>query len=340
MPDKITDNQRITKEESGMIGFLQTIAILSVITAHVVSRVSTGGLRTAVTSVLSAWGCVGVAVFFVLGGFLYHREPGDTRSFWRKKLHSLILPWLVCSFLTYAIKVVTSHQLGLLDYCKWIFGYGTWYYYSTVYIIFLALFRFLKKYDTCLYAAIGINVISLIAATLSKAYLSVPYLSTYLNIFNWIGFFALGILIRKYRLDRKLLSAKWPLIVSAVLCAVMLGLMFLLDKWGYFSIFGMLFELSLAVVLLYIAKALSRSVKLIYIYIYIASIGKYAYCIYLLHMPIVQPICARLPGIWVFDLIKPLLGLAIMVCIIYIGKKICKLLPFGDTLCRLIGIRF
>ena len=29
MPDKIVDNQKITKDESRMIGFLQTVAILS-----------------------------------------------------------------------------------------------------------------------------------------------------------------------------------------------------------------------------------------------------------------------------------------------------------------------
>lgn len=333
--DKIVDNQKITNNESRMIGFLQAIAILSVITAHVVSNVSASGFRTAITSVLSAFGCVGVAVFFTLGGFLYHREPKDTGRFWRKKLHSLLLPWFICSLITYIIKVVTSHQVGLLDYCKWVFGYGTWYYYSTVYVIFLALFRFLKKRDAYLYATIGVNVISLVVSTVSKQYLSIPFLSTYLNVFNWIGFFALGILIRKYRLDRKLLSTHWPLVISAVLAGVTLILMFILDKWGYFSIFGMIFELSFAVILMYIARATCGFAWAQYI----ALIGKYTYCIYLLHMPIVQPICARLPNIWVFDVIKPLLGLAIMVCLVYFGKKICKLLPFGDSLCRLVGIR-
>lgn len=334
--DKIVDDHAITPNESRMIGFLQTIAIVSVITAHVVSPASGNGFREAVTSVLSAFGCVGVAVFFVLGGFLYHREPGDTGRFWRKKFHGLILPWLVCSLITYIIKIITTQQIGLLDYCKWVLGYGTWYYYSTVYVVFLALFRFLKKHDACLYAAIGVNAISLIAATVSKQYLATPYLSTYLNVFNWIGFFALGVLIRKYRLDRKLLRSIWPLVLSAVLCAAALILMFALDKWGYFSILGMVFELSFAVVLLYIAKAICRF-KWAH---HIADIGKYTYCIYLLHMPIVQPICARLPGTWALDLVKPLLGFAIMVCLIYVGKKICKLLPFGDSLCRLVGIRF
>lgn len=333
--ERIVDHQKITNNESRMIGFMQTLAIASVITAHVVSQSSDGGIRQAVTSVLSAFGCVGVAIFFTLGGFLYHREAGDVGSFWRKKLHSLLIPWLVCSLITYAIKVVTTHQIGLLDYCKWVFGYGTWYYYSTVYVIFLALFRFLKKQDAFLYTAIGVNVISLIVATVSKQYLAIPYFSTYLNIFNWIGFFALGILIRKYRLDRKLLDSIWPLVISAVLAVGTLVLMFLLNKWGYFSIFGMILELSCAVILLYAARAACRFKWAQRI----ANIGKYTYCIYLLHMPIVQPICARLPAVWIFDVMKPLVGLAIMVCLVYFGKKVCKLLPFGDSLCRLVGIR-
>jgi hypothetical protein len=84
--DKIVDNQKITRDESRMIGFLQAIAILSVITAHVVSRVSASGFRTAITSVLSAFGCVGVAVslcwavFCITGNRAIHSLFGERSS--------------------------------------------------------------------------------------------------------------------------------------------------------------------------------------------------------------------------------------------------------------------
>ena len=83
----------ISKHDSDAILLFRIFAIFSVITAHVnVIAVEQNTIRWIVTQLLDAFGQVGVVCFFILGGFLYYREPGDDRTFFRKKfLQSILL---------------------------------------------------------------------------------------------------------------------------------------------------------------------------------------------------------------------------------------------------------
>ena len=332
----LSNKEKLDDAESKIISVLQSFAILSVIAAHVNTLNDVTSIHKIITSFWGAFGCVGVAIFFLLGGFLYNRKASDTAAFWNKKLHGLIIPWLVCSFITYGIKVITTNQFGILDYLKWVFGFGTWYYYSTVYIVFLALFKLLMKSDMLLYVVMGLNILSLGISTFNKEWLNFLFLTPYLNILNWIGFFALGIIIRKYRLDRKIMRSRGPLVMGIVIAIIAFRLMQAFDKRGYFNVFGLVFELATAVVLLYVARGVCR----FKFFERFAEIGSYAYCIYLLHMPIVQPICARLPDMLIFDIIKPMFGFVIMVFLVCIAKSVCAFLPFGERICKIVGIRF
>jgi len=270
------------------------------------------------------------------GGVLYNRKDGDTVEFWRKKIWSLILPWIICSLITYLIKVLTTQQIGLLDYLKWVFGYGTWYYYSTVYLVCLIVCKPLYKKDLFLYIAMAITVVSLTISTFNQSWLALPFVTPYLNVLNWIGFFALGIMVRKKRWDKKLSMHRWIWIVGFAVALISFAMMMLLQCVGYFSVFGMLFELS-SVLCLFLAARWIIQFKPIKS---ISKIGAYTYCIYLLHMPIVQPICSRIPNLWAINIFKPAIGLVIMILLCVIGKKICCLLPFGEQMCKLVGIRF
>jgi len=60
---------KITSRESQTIGLLQTIAILSVITAHVTAASASENMFTcAIASFREAFGFIGVVMFFGLGG--------------------------------------------------------------------------------------------------------------------------------------------------------------------------------------------------------------------------------------------------------------------------------
>lgn len=333
---KSEKHQAITEDESRIISLMQVLSILSVVAAHVTRLNNTSRLREIITSAWSAFGVVGVVVFLILGGFLYNRAEGDAKDFWRKKLRSLLAPWLICSLITYAVTVITTNQTSGMNYLKWFLGVGTWYYYATVYVFFLLIFKFLEKKEWILYITMAMTGVSLTISTFNENWLSSVFMTPYLNVFNWIGFFALGIIIRKYRLDKKILQTPGCLVGGLIISIVAFLIMYKFGKWGYFSILGLVFELASAIVLLYIAKVLLRFRGTQWF----LRIGAYTYCIYLLHMPIVQPICSRLPDMLLVDVVRPLIALAIMVTLIDIGKKICHLLPFGQTICKLLGIRY
>ena len=74
---------KLTKEESKVIDILKCIAILSVISAHVI-QYSEVNLIAKIASIF--WGkfsCIGVVIFFIIGGFLYSRNDGDDAIFWK-----------------------------------------------------------------------------------------------------------------------------------------------------------------------------------------------------------------------------------------------------------------
>lgn len=328
------DQQRLNDKDSQTINILRVISILSVITAHVSSLRKTSIVSEYLTSFLKAFGCVGVICFFVIGGFLYKREKGDDLSFWSKKIKRIIIPWVVCSLLTYFVKIITDQQVEVIEYLKWVFGFGTWYYYTTVYLIFMVLFKWIQK-DIFLYISIGLNVLSLTLCTFFEGYMALPFVTPYLNIFNWIGFFALGILVRKYRIDHKILKSKIAFSICFVF--VLVGSFVLQNDWevGYFGLFSAFVELSMVVCCLYIAKMLlqTRFSK------YCFAMSRYVYTIYLLHMPIVQPICNRMPDTLLFDLLNPIIGFLVMIILIFLGEKICSCFPWGSKLYRMIGVR-
>ncbi len=324
----------VNATESRAFSILRVFAILSVIAAHVNRVVEMPAIRGAISAFWNAFGQVGVICFFLMGGFFYHRERGDTKSFWQKKLTSLIIPWIFCSIITFALNALSARSFSVLAYVKWVLGSGTWYYYITVFLIFLVIFKWLARRDAWLYLCMVLNIASLALCTVKPDWLSLPFLTQYLNVFNWIGFFALGILMRKYRLDRAILSRWWSIPIAAV--AAIASLAYHMHGFlTYFHLVTPIFELSAFVLLLWASNALAKT----RVASPLAFLGGTTYCIYLLHMQIVQTICRLLPQTASIDIINPFIGLTVMAVAVTVGLKICQLLPFGKVICTLVGLR-
>ncbi len=326
----------LTDRERRAISLLRVFSILSVIAAHVNVIASEGDmLRGVVTRFWDAFGQVGVIGFLIIGGFLYHREPGDGSRFWKKKLTTVVLPWAVCSLLTYAVSVILTGQVSLLGYVKWIFGYGTWYYYFTIYMIFILLFGWLSKKEILLYICMALTVVAIAFNTFAPLLSETLCPAPYLNPLHWVGFFALGILARKYRWDRVLTDHPITFAVSFALAVGTLICLYLFQGFGYFHLLSVPWELFAAVTLWGLSFALAgcRHVG------FWAAAGDDTYCVYLLHMQIVQFVTARLPSNLLFDLANPIIATLGMILLVAVCKKLVRLLPFGDFLCRLVGLR-
>ena len=310
--------------------------MLSVMAAHVnriIAESTTIDLY--ITRFWNAFGTVGVAVFLILGGLVYHRQPGDELAFWGKKLHRLIVPWLFCATLTYLLSALLSRKISCLVYIRWVLGMGTWYYYISVFLIFLYAFKWIEKSNIALG---GCMLLTLLSLTL-EYFQVIPhnsFFTKYVNVFNWIGFFAVGCAIRKIGLEtvRFFLTQKATMCVAGILFLLLLCFILQMKEFSYFTplaflweliVFGVLFQLSWFAVQGRIGKWMS-------------SLGGLTYCIYLIHMQFVQILCAKMPKTTLFWILNPVIAMVAITAAVYCFDFLCSRFLFGGKIKRLVGL--
>lgn len=300
----------IDKKTSDCLFVIKAFAILSVVTAHM-PFTSSFPLSENVRNTL---GQIGVAIFFILSGFFFKREKGDSKRFWLKKAKTIVLPWVICGIGTFAFSIVLNRGKSnyFISAAEWILGVGTWYWYITVLLVLFALFKFLEN-DALLYIAIALTAVSVILSSFGK----VPYntvFNPYLNIFNWTGFFATGILINKHNILKKLINLPAAVISIAVLAFSAILTVRLPEVKAYINFYSILVEFSGFVLFLNISYLLSNVCLL-------QDIGKKSYLIYLIHMQIAGIINTRLPYNPLFFILRPIIALSV----VYILVKMLEL---------------
>ena len=326
---------KLSARDSLAIDCIKAFAILSVIAAHTVVLNETNAISYLVTSLWSMFSKVGVIVFFIVGGFLYSRKDGDNKEYWTKKFFRIVLPWLICSFITYVVSVIGGNDCSVYEYISWIFGSGTWYYYVVIYLLFLLIFKLFYRRDVILWVLVSLQVFALALNTFGiSTTLKTEFFTDYLNPLFWVGYFALGILVRRYRLDIKLRDSKLIFVLAIVLIICMTPVMYLARIHTYFSLITMIYCLAFAVVLWKISYIIANT----RFASFTRMIGVSTYCIYLLHMQIVQTAIGLLPECVTVFVFAPFIGLAIMILLVCIANWVCRKISFGDKLKMCFGL--
>ena len=185
----------------------------------------------------------------------------------------------------------------------------------TILLVMLILFRYFYNKEFILYISIGVSAVSIALSAFGLINYTV-ILNQYLNFFNWVGFFALGIILRKKNLLENLIN--WvATVVSFVgltaftVIAVVIGN----SIEAYIDITSLFVELFGFVFFLNVSNFLANS-KLL------SDIGKKSFFIYLMHIQVVGAINTRLPYNALFFILRPFVGL--MVC--YIIAVVFKLI--------------
>lgn len=309
----------LTKRQSDSLFVAKAFAILSVVCAHM----SFTNEYFFADTVRNCLGQIGVAIFFVISGFFYKRTNGDTKIFWAKKAKTALLPWVVLSSATFALSAILSGSLSgfPVSFIKYVLGIGSLYWYMSISFILFATFKFVtKKWQ--LIVCIIISIVSVYLTTFEI----IPhneYFNQYINPLNWIGFFALGLLLRQENLLEKIIGIKvfaFSLVglVISIVIAVLRGneIKAYIDVT---SIFTEVFGLILAINLSYL---LANSKLLI-------DIGKKSFFIYLMHIQVAGLINTRLPYNEVFFILRPFIVLAVCYIIAVVFKLILKLLKLN-----------
>jgi len=176
------------------IDYIKGIAIISVISAHCNTVLDTTDQFAVLSSLLlQNIGTLGVICFFVISGILFHHPGKNIGRFFKKKVTNIVIPWLISGTFVYLYVYLRKPPITLGGWINFILGNGSYCYYLTVlmmlYIIF-TLVSFMHN-NRVLFVCEGITVISTIW------FYNIGDMNPYLNILNWIGYFALGVQISR-----------------------------------------------------------------------------------------------------------------------------------------------
>lgn len=323
--------QKLSHTDSQALYFVKAVAIFSAVTAHASVIDTTTEVSAVITCLWDLFSSLSIGCFLITGGILYTRAPGDSARFWKHKAVTLLLPWVFCSGLTYLYRGLCGHGFGLWGYVNWMLGNGTWYYYATIYVIMLALFKPIWQHPPALWGCVAVNALVLTGRAIGiHPFAWLPF-SEYLNILNWFGFFALGILLRRggLKLERRAILSCCIAFLIAFAYVYRFGIL------TYFHIANTLY-VTFGFFLLFI---LGRKLAGSRLAPFFREVGSSTYCIYLLHMPIVQAISRKVPVTLFHHLCIPLIGLGVMLVLVQVGKWVTARIPFGKQVRMLVGLR-
>ncbi|MDF2872218.1 MAG: hypothetical protein K0R05_3793 [Anaerocolumna sp.] len=332
------------KDVNNTFYVLRFFAILAVVMAHSVYTLIP---NDTVVKVYNSFGRCGVIIFFIISGYYFRKEKYENvLQLLKAKLKTIVIPWIIWGLAIYCTRFTsTDLYFNLKEIMLWLLGFGTYLYFLTIYILLLCIFQILPKKN-------GIQVILLIC-TLINVYLvagnvgpysvlestnvrpELIYLLTYLNIFNWIGFFTLGLLLRKINLfeSKKLWAFKYKIIINIFIISLLIYM--ILNEKGntYWTNYSIWIEMSFFVILFQVSKFL-KDIR------YIQEIGKVTMPIYLIHFLIEGFIFNKvLPESIIMGLIRPLISVLVVYWLLQFGLYISKRMHLQRLYTTFLGLK-
>lgn len=320
---------KITERQSAGFYALKGIAILMVVCAHMTASKELDASGEFARNLRSIAGTLGVPCFFFASGFFFRRSPGDSAAFWRKKASTIIVPWLIGATVTFALYSLKDRNAADLAvrFVKWFLGIGSWLYYMSVLLCCFVWFKFVTG-RVNIWLTFALTCASLVMTRLGIIP-DTEWFTSYVNPFNWLGFFGLGVLAR-WSERFALFEKKRPALLALGALSLVAGgaCRFYFNDFvdasgkslsGYASFFAIPTELGTLAVALALASLTAKN-KLI------VDVGKKSFAIYLYHMPFVSVVNLLVPqrepiGI----LIAPVVALAFVylafVVLEFVAKK-------------------
>lgn len=289
----------------------KAMAILFVVMMHCIYS------TRPVSRVAGAFGILGVPIFFFTSGFFFDRREA-TKVFWKKKMWSIVIPWLLYGTLLYLFACALNNFSKVeLPFLKWIIGNGSWLYYVPVLIQCFILFRICdnKWFDMVVFLLFILSNVLCVLDIIDH----LPWYTKYQMVFNWCGFFQLGMIARKNILAVMTLLNRKPVKAAIVGLWILSAIYyFTTDFVGYWSPVALVHELLGIVAFFVIADTCLKKVNLL------VDIGKNTYVIFFLHMQFGIPTVRRIftpLGLMENEWVRLLLQPASIVLSVYAGIK-------------------
>lgn len=309
------------------IDYIKGLAIISVVSAHCNAVLDTNNRFAVISSLLlQNIGTLGVICFFVISGILFHHPSKNVGQFFKKKVKNIVIPWFISATCIYLYVYFRKPPITLKGYINFVFGNGSYCYYLTVLMVLYTLFTFLSfmRKNLVLIVCEGLTVISTIY------FYNIGGVNPYLNIFNWIGYFALGVQISENQeiwtsLKQRIVPhiSFLAILSSGFYIFILIYQLYYQKSGGYWNginvIFGWIGSITIVLIAIIIEKGKDNIIRRI-----IFQAGVESFGIYIWHMPmagIVAHIMCIGPMNWLV-LIRPIIVLLIMLTVFRVTKKI------------------
>lgn len=288
---------------SSMFSTARIYALLSIVSAHMFFP------GTFTTVILSRAGTAGVIVFLIMSGYFY--RPHKFSNLWsliKTKFVSLCVPWFVLGTSTWIYKLILIPDYRTItQLIKWIIGNGSYLYYMSVLVLCFWIFYKAKN---------GIKILALLATVLSnmltasgimEPILAFLKINNYLNVFNWIGFFSLGMLLQEIN-EEKIATffVKYRyMLISLGGVAFLFVLVFNNIPADYFSYIAIPYELVLTLAIF------SLSTFTLSEYRVLKKISDSSFTIYLIHLVFIGLLDGILAHFWITRFFSPIIIIAL-----------------------------
>lgn len=312
------------------MNIVKCLAIISVIMAH--ARSVNDPFISIITERI---GALGVVAFLIVAGYYFNIEKYGFANFFKNKIKTIIIPWIFIGTLIYLVGL----KFDLKDWFLWIIGYKTYLYYLSVIMMCYFLVGIFRK-KIYLQVFIILNIISLVLTGfgyldwLASKIAGAPFvLYNYLNVFNWIGFFSLGVLLKsKMEIVLSFVNTYKLLIVLGYILVLVLSVYIEPNAGGYFS------KLAIPLELMGVLCMFSLATIKFFDYLPISKIAELSFGVYLIHF-ITFPVKKFLVFSPFMDFINPFIILGLSCSLLLIGLKFAEIFRCQKIYCILLGIR-
>lgn len=273
------ENKEITERDKS-IDVMRSVLLLSIISAHssITFAEVTGIFRFLVWQLWQFWSIVGVPGFLIISGYLYQGNQEDCRKLVIKKAKSILIPWFFCGTIIFFISQFGGYSVS--RYLAFLVGNGSYLYYMSIICLCFIIFYWWFDKIFFLLLCIFINLGSLFL--FQENIYTLPF-SNSLNIFNWLGYFSIGLLMKKFNgIYKYKLKSKGIYQYIGILGVGLLGGT-IFGSINYFFVQSYFFAI-ISLIGIY-GICLNMSGKICDI---LSLIGRWSFSIYLLHMPIVS----------------------------------------------------
>lgn len=323
------------KKRDRKLDTIKFFAILSIICAHVSPVTNNNTIYQKISLLLDSLGCLGVGVFFLISGYLFYQNKETFTEFMKKKVTQIIVPWVFVGTIVYVSVFYFQNNLSFINYINFLVGNGSYLYYLTVLMILYIIYFKLRENKKFIYISTILSIFSIIL-TIVFGYNQFSYL----NIFNWMLYFNLGVILNKWKLYSKFCkTCSRTFKINTILLLCIFGFSLVTNKAiGYWSWHGPV-TIFINIMVLFGINLQSIS-KNSHLNMLIEYIGTNSLAFYLVHMSIAGVIVriTNYANSIVLIAIRPLIVLVITLFVIYVYDIMIKKMKI-KKLNVLIGIR-